>query len=602
MSFGFHVQNGVSNWLDAVGRLPGNTWIKIFSEQQGQEIKARGNYKVVRRHWYDHSQIFGGSFEENKQRARTFFNSFINETFRQYAKNIDAIEGWNEFVANSQNQQEVEDRIRWVQASQQVWTQEYRNQTELSHIKLCSVNAAIGNDIHWRMAKAVADNGGLLGYHPYLPVNIKLSTRPDGILPDEWEFYSGRWAFMDQNYVNRGIKVNWLFTESGPVLYKVNGGIHLDPIGGWRHKNACNGDPNKLLPILGYWLDRVKQWNSQNNNRALGAVLFTTGGGDQWKTFETRQPEMNIIADYVKNHTVVLPPTPPPPQPNPTYPHGTDISHWQGNINWQKMKSKNVKYVFMKASEGASFRDPRFTDNWKNAKEAGLYRGAYHFYRNGVNPITQAHLLMSQLNGDKGELPLVLDCEDTIGTVDKQELLGCLKEIENLSGRKPIIYTGKWWWNPKVGNVEWAKEYDLWIAQYVNVSQPSLPIGFNKWLFWQYSSSGNGAQYGVSSNRIDLNNFNGAQEDLKAYVSWKKTVYLFSKNMFGWDKILKIINDEILPNRYDITWSFDSAFSPAVGLGKHKVVVFHVNQWGGKVELQERVLAKYGVLPEIEYR
>lgn len=648
---GLHVQSGVSNWLTAVAKLPANTWVKVFSEQQGAEIKAANpGCKVVRRHHYDEGQVFGGTYEENKQRARVFFNSFVNDTFIQYAQYIDAIEGWNEYLANGQSQQEVDDRIRWVQASQEVWRTEYRTNAALAHIRLVSANAAIGNDIPWQMAKAAQDNGGILGYHSYVPVNRNISiystdgqpleyiastrerfrigtdgkiapsfrfdikgnyaiTQPFriegqeaadnyGILANEWNYYSGRWTVMDADYRARGITVNWLFTEGGEVGYDQCGnGICLNPVGGWRNSEICGGDVDLLNGIIGYWMDRTKAWNATHDGRALSVVLFTTGGGSQWQSFEKKQPELDVIAQYVKDHTVTIPP------PLPYLP-GVDISHHQGAVNWQTMATSQAKYLFIRATYGTTL-DTRFYDNWDNAKVNNIPRGAYHYYRNNFGGIEQAQAFTSALGGDWGELPCVVDCEDTQGTVNATEMLLCLQEIERISGRKPIIYTGAWWWNPRIGNVAWAKDYDLWVANY-GVTVPALPLGWFTWKFWQYSSSGVGAEYGVASERIDLDYFNGTQADFDAYITppftWNKLVYLFPHGVY-WHKIQPILKDEAVAGRHDITFSVDSAFAPQAKVDNHKVIVYKASAWGGRPALEAYVMETYGRLPdEIEYR
>jgi GH25 family lysozyme M1 (1,4-beta-N-acetylmuramidase) len=65
--------------------------------------------------------------------------------------------------------------------------------------------------------------------------------------------------------------------------------------------------------------------------------------------------------------------------------HGIDVSHHQDNINWDLVKSMQVKdikigFAFIKATEGVGRVDSRFNRNWFGAKDAGMCRGAYHFF------------------------------------------------------------------------------------------------------------------------------------------------------------------------------------------------------------------------------
>lgn len=298
----FHFQNPVNDWPRAVAILPAGYWVKaVDSVQLLNEAKSvNPGIKTVLRHHYDTGQQFDGGIEGNKKRARDFFKTFIDGTFDNYAHNVDAIEEFNEYLANSQNTIERQQRVDWVTAAADVWKNEYRNQDKYAHIKLVIANAAIGNDIPVEFAKVATQYDCLVGYHPYVP------TKDKAVLPGEWPNYAGRWTEMDKRFVAAGYKVQWLFTEGGPVRYDQNlgGGFtnHLDPQGGWRMGGVCNADINNYVAIVKYWLDQKTAWNKLNNNRALGEVLFTSGGGIAWKWFETKQPEMDAIANMAKNY------------------------------------------------------------------------------------------------------------------------------------------------------------------------------------------------------------------------------------------------------------------------------------------------------------
>ncbi len=54
---------------------------------------------------------------------------------------------------------------------------------------------------------------------------------------------------------------------------------------------------------------------------------------------------------------------------------GVDVSYWQGAIDWQKVATTDVRFAIVRASYGSEFEDPRFSENWRGAKEAGLVRG-----------------------------------------------------------------------------------------------------------------------------------------------------------------------------------------------------------------------------------
>src|SRR5262245_5178777 len=59
---------------------------------------------------------------------------------------------------------------------------------------------------------------------------------------------------------------------------------------------------------------------------------------------------------------------------------GVDLSHHQGRIDWGKVRASKAAFAFIKATEGATFTDPAFATNWSGARDAGVLRGAYHFF------------------------------------------------------------------------------------------------------------------------------------------------------------------------------------------------------------------------------
>ncbi|MEM7103626.1 MAG: GH25 family lysozyme [Bacteroidota bacterium] len=203
---------------------------------------------------------------------------------------------------------------------------------------------------------------------------------------------------------------------------------------------------------------------------------------------------------------------------------GIDISHNNGQIEWDKLKSAGIDFVFIKATQGETFVDPMFSQNGAQATNAGLPWGAYHFYQANDDPITQANFFLSTLVDAEGaSLPVVLDIEQASVTgnfaVDQlsADLLSFLKTVESGIGLKPIIYTDVNFGNEYLTNPEFA-DYPLWIADYAADSDnPSLPETWKDkgWLFWQNASDHQVP--GVQGNS-DHNFFNGDIEALMALI------------------------------------------------------------------------------------
>ena len=203
---------------------------------------------------------------------------------------------------------------------------------------------------------------------------------------------------------------------------------------------------------------------------------------------------------------------------------GIDISKWNGDWNAQKAKSAGASFVFIKASQ-AAYIDPKFLDNWKIAKDAELYQGAYH-YMDYTRPVREsANFYAAILDNYPGELPPVVDYEQSRNdnnTAAARAYLREFLEILKSRGHKPIIYTSSGFWTKYGDKSSYWAEFPLWLAQYVTASKPSVPLPWTKWIFWQYSSTGKGSTYGTQSYNVDLNRFNGTLEDLEKFAGIRR--------------------------------------------------------------------------------
>jgi GH25 family lysozyme M1 (1,4-beta-N-acetylmuramidase) len=215
-------------------------------------------------------------------------------------------------------------------------------------------------------------------------------------------------------------------------------------------------------------------------------------------------------------------PTPAPtptPTPTPKRLQGIDVSHWQGTIDWGKVRDAGKKFAFIKASEHTSFVDNKYQTNRANAKAAGLKVGAYHFARPDLgtaDAYAEADHFIETADWTSGELRPVLDLEDT-GGLSSSALQTWVKAFVNRiyarTGVRAIIYVSPSFWSNKMGNSRWFADngYDvLWIAHWTTASSPSVPAenwGGKSWTFWQYTSDG--SVPGISG-RVDLDRYNGS--------------------------------------------------------------------------------------------
>ena len=198
---------------------------------------------------------------------------------------------------------------------------------------------------------------------------------------------------------------------------------------------------------------------------------------------------------------------------------GIDVSHWQGTIDWGKVRGAGKKFAFIKASEHTSFVDDKYQTNRANAKAAGLKVGAYHFARPDLgttDAYAEADHFIETADWTSGELRPVLDLEDT-GGLSSSALQTWVKafvqRVYERTGVRAIIYVSPSFWSGKMGNSRWFADngYDvLWIAHWTTASSPTVPgenWGGKSWTFWQYTSDGSVS--GISG-RVDLDRFNGS--------------------------------------------------------------------------------------------
>jgi GH25 family lysozyme M1 (1,4-beta-N-acetylmuramidase) len=211
-------------------------------------------------------------------------------------------------------------------------------------------------------------------------------------------------------------------------------------------------------------------------------------------------------------------PTPTPKPATTTRLEGIDVSHWQGTIDWDKVRAAGKKFAYIKASEHTSFVDDKYQINRSRAKSAGLKVGAYHFARPSsgtTDAYAEADHFIETADWTSGELRPVLDLEDTGGLSSsalQTWVKAFLQRIYDRTGVRGVIYVSPSFWSTKMGNSSWfAKNgYDvLWIAHWTTASSPSVPAenwGGKSWTFWQYTSDG--SVPGISG-RVDLDRYNG---------------------------------------------------------------------------------------------
>jgi lysozyme len=191
--------------------------------------------------------------------------------------------------------------------------------------------------------------------------------------------------------------------------------------------------------------------------------------------------------------------------------HGIDVSSYQGRIDWKEVSRNHVKFAFIKATEGVTMRDSRFQRNWNAARQAGIYRGAYHYFQPTYDGARQANLFTRTVPLAPGDLPPVLDVEHAEFhdiAVMRRNVAVWLRLVERHYGVRPILYSNYSFYKRYLaGHFD---KYPLWLAHY-EVDQPRLPR--EKWIIWQHSDE---SYIPGIRGAVDFNVFQGSFQSLLA--------------------------------------------------------------------------------------
>jgi lysozyme len=168
---------------------------------------------------------------------------------------------------------------------------------------------------------------------------------------------------------------------------------------------------------------------------------------------------------------------------------GIDVSHYQKNIDWEKVANAGVDFVYIKATEGATYVDPMFKKNIEGAKKAKILVGVYHFFRMTSTPEKQFENFKKAMKGYEMDLVPMIDVEvsEKYNTKEvRKNLDKFIALIKEEYGVPPMIYGTQRSYNthcaPKYN------KYHLYIGRYG--SNPPVIKGEGTYTIWQYTETG----------------------------------------------------------------------------------------------------------------
>lgn len=208
-----------------------------------------------------------------------------------------------------------------------------------------------------------------------------------------------------------------------------------------------------------------------------------------------------VMFDYESGKRILLPP------------------EKQKHIDFFQMKKK-ASACIIKAGQ-RNYSDPAFEISWKNAKQAGIPRGAYWFCDKFDTPKNQANFYWGLLKKDLPEGIVAVDFEKGSWT-DLNNLYVFMNELQQISGlqnERIVLYTNYYYFMEASQNAkrDWFGKFPLWIASYTsNPEYVKIPSIWKETLIWQYGTPIE-EDAGVHSLEIDGNYFNGNQEKFEKY-------------------------------------------------------------------------------------
>lgn len=196
---------------------------------------------------------------------------------------------------------------------------------------------------------------------------------------------------------------------------------------------------------------------------------------------------------------------------------GVDVSHYQGDIDWSLLGRSGVRFAYIKATEGSSLQDDHFQRNWAGANQAGVARGAYHFFTLCSKAEDQAQNFFTAVPVVPDALPPMIDLEISNPCGNKYVMKDPAGEIAKLQkliadkyGRQPVFYVTDEFERTYLQGL--FPDQDLWVR---SIQWPPN-YRVQQWIIWQYHDHAH--KPGVATD-LDLNFFRGGDW---AFDTWRK--------------------------------------------------------------------------------
>lgn len=185
--------------------------------------------------------------------------------------------------------------------------------------------------------------------------------------------------------------------------------------------------------------------------------------------------------------------------------NGIDVSRWQEDVDWSRVKESGVEFAFLRISNH-NLADYTFETKYQNAFSVGMPMGVYCYSRAATVEEAQeeARIVLEILNGRELDYPIALDLEDAVHkakTMKKEtlhQIIGAFKQVIEDAGYRFVLYSYVTFLNTYLDKTK-LDGIDLWVARYRNVSLGTGYSGTGNIKYWQYNSG----QYKGSDSQVD---------------------------------------------------------------------------------------------------
>lgn len=239
----------------------------------------------------------------------------------------------------------------------------------------------------------------------------------------------------------------------------------------------------------------------------LSDGAFRTASG---LTYTCNNPIWNVSENTYEYLTYVV--------PSPVRSVGIDVSKWQGNIDWEKVKACGIDFAFIRvggrgSDNGLIEEDPYFRQNIQNAKAAGLQVGVYIFSQATTveEAREEAAFVLHRVEGYELDLPIVMDYEfrsngrlnqaydsKRLNAQSATEVCLAFCDLVEEYGYASMVYANQNMLTVYLDGERLSKETEVWLARY----NTSNAYG-HAYSFWQFTSKA--YVEGVESDHVDLN-------------------------------------------------------------------------------------------------